>query len=172
MFLRLIGTLAFLSLSGVAPVLAQSREPVRPVDLNRYLGRWYEQGRYEQSFQRGCEGVTADYSLRSDGKIRVLNTCRQGAANGPAKTAEATASVVEGSGGSKLKVTFFWPFEGDYWVLDHAPDYSWSIVGEGSGAYLWLLTRSRTISEERYRQLATRAASFGYDISRLRRTAQ
>ena len=172
MKILLAATMLALSLSGIAPGLAQSREPARAVDLNRYLGRWYEQGRYEQWFQRDCEGVTADYALQGDGKIRVVNACRQGAVNGPVKTAEATARVVEGSGGAKLKVSFFWLVEGDYWVLDHAPDYSWSIVGDGSGKYLWLLTRARTITDERYRQLTARAASFGYDIARVRRTAQ
>lgn len=149
-----------------------AREPVRTVDLNRYLGKWYEQGRFEQSFQRGCEAVTAEYSLLSDGRIRVLNSCRQDGVDGALRTAEATARVVEGSGNAKLKVTFFWPFEGDYWVLDHAPDYSWSIVGEGSGQYLWLLTRARSLSPARYQALTRRAARFGYDTSQLRRTAQ
>lgn len=157
---------------GAASAQPLPREPVKAVDLQRYLGKWYEQGRFEQSFQRGCEGVTAEYSSLPDGRIKVVNSCRQDRVDGPLRTAEAKARVVEGSGNAKLKVTFFWPFDGDYWVLDRAPDYSWAIVGEGSGQYLWILTRARTIPDARYKALAKRAAQFGYDVSQLRRTVQ
>ncbi len=163
-----------LALGLAAPAAAQTlpRQPQKPVDLNSYLGRWYEQGRYEQRFQKGCEGVTADYSLNNDGTIKVLNTCHEGAPNGPVRTAEAKAAVTDKTTNAKLKVTFFWPFSGDYWVLDHADDYSWAIVGEDSGDYLWLLTRARTVSPARYADLTARAARFGYDTSRIRRTQQ
>jgi apolipoprotein D and lipocalin family protein len=171
---RMAWAMVLMVAGAIGPAFAQTlpREPVRPVDLSRYLGKWYEQGRYEQSFQRGCEGVTAEYSALPDGRIRVVNSCRQDSVNGPLRQAEAKARVVEGSGNAKLKVSFFWPFEGDYWVLDHAPDYAWAIVGEASGDYLWILTRDRRISAARYKALALRAERFGYDIGRLRRTAQ
>ena len=164
--------LGLLSASSVGMAQTVAREPARSVDLNRYLGKWYEQGRYEQSFQRGCEAVTAEYARLPDGRISVLNSCRQGSPDGELRTGKATAKVVEGTGNAKLKVTFFWPFEGDYWVLDRAPDYSWAIVGEGSGQYLWILTRARTLSEARYTALTRKAEKFGYDVSRLRRTVQ
>ncbi len=147
-------------------------EPAKPVDLSRYVGRWHEQARYEASFQKGCEAVTADYAAKPDGSISVVNSCREGATTGPLRTADATAKVVEGSNGTKLKVSFFGPFEGDYWVLDRAQDYSWSIVGEPSGRYLWLLTRSQRISEREYARLVARAQSLGYRTDLLRRTAQ
>ena len=147
-------------------------QPDKPVDLSRYLGRWYEQARYEASFQKGCEGVTADYAAKPDGSVSVVNACRQGALNGPLKTAEASARVVEGSNGAKLKVMFFWPVEGDYWILDHARDYSWSIVGEPSGQYLWILTRSQRIGLRQYEALVGRARALGYDTALLRRTQQ
>lgn len=165
-------TLALMSASSAGMAQTVPREPARSVDLNRYLGKWYEQGRYEQSFQRGCEAVTAEYGRLPDGRISVLNTCRQGSPRGDLRTGKATARVVEGTGNAKLKVSFFWPFEGDYWVLDRAPDYSWAIIGEGSGEYLWILTRARTLSEARYKALTRKAEQFGYDISKLRRTLQ
>lgn len=133
-------------------------QPAKPVELGRYLSKWYEQGRYEASFQKGCEGVTADYAAKPDGSVSVINSCRQGSLNGPLKTAEASVRVVDGSNSSKLKVTFFWPVEGDYWVLDHADDYSWSIVGEPSGKFLWILTRAQKIGARQYEALTNRAA--------------
>lgn len=146
-------------------------QPAKPVDLQRYLGRWYEQARYEAGFQKGCEAVTADYSLREDGLIRVLNSCREGAVDGRLRTAEARARIVEGSRNAKLKVSFFGPFYvGDYWVLDHADDYSWSIVGEPSGRYLWLLTREARPSPAQGQALRQRARELGYDLSLLRET--
>lgn len=84
------------------------------MELTRYLGKWYEQGRYDASFQKGCEGVTAEYSSKEDGHVAVVNTCREGSATGTTRTASAAARVVEGSAGAKLKVRFFQPFEGDY----------------------------------------------------------
>lgn len=144
--------------------------PAKPVELNRYLGKWYEQARYEAGFQKGCEAVTAEYSQKPDGAVAVVNSCHQGSVTGTLKTAEATARVVDGSNGSKLKVTFFWPVEGDYWVLDRAPDYSWSIVGEASGRYLWILTRNKSVSTRQYAALVERAKALGYDTDMLRRT--
>lgn len=148
-------------------------QPARSVDLGRYLGRWYEIGRYEAGFQRGCEASTATYALRDDGLVSVVNTCRQDSLDGEVRSVEGKAKVVEGSGNAKLKVSFFGPFYiGDYWVLDHAEDYSWSIVGEPSGRYLWLLTRTPQPSATVRETIMTRARDLGYDLSILRPTQQ
>ncbi|PZP39696.1 MAG: lipocalin [Pseudomonas fluorescens] len=145
-------------------------QPTAPVELNSYLGRWYELARYDNRFERGCEGVTADYSLRDDGMIRVVNTCHQGGVDGQAKAVEGRAKIVPASGNAKLKVSFFGPFYGDYWVLDHAPDYSWSIVGEPSGAYLWILTREAKPAAAMREMLVKKVAALGYDVNLLRWT--
>lgn len=145
-------------------------EPVKSVDLQRYLGRWYEIARYEQSFQKGCEGVTADYALRPDGSIEVINRCRK--PGGKKSEARGRAKVVDDQTNAKLKVSFFGPFYGDYWVLDHADDYSWSIVGEPSGRYLWILNRQAAPEEAEVQRLINRAKSLGYDTSMLLRTEQ
>ena len=144
--------------------------PARAVDLNRYLGVWYEIARYENQFETGCEGVTAEYRLRADGLVQVTNTCRMGSPSGPAKVAVGRARVVPDSQDARLKVSFFGPFFGDYWVLDHDPDYAWSIVGEPTGRYLWLLSRTPAPAEETRRTILNRAASLGYDLSLLRQT--
>lgn len=146
-------------------------QPARPVDLNRYAGLWYEIGRYENGFERGCEAVTAEYTVRPDGLVGVRNSCRQDRVDGPQKFSEGKARIVDNSDGAKLKVSFFGPFYiGDYWVLDHAEDYSWSIVGEPSGRYLWLLSRRAHPSEAERTTITTRARQLGYDMSIVRPT--
>ena len=148
-------------------------EPAKKVELQNYLGKWYEVARYENGFEEACEGVTAEYAKRDDGLISVLNTCRKGSVDGKIDKAEGKAKVVEDSGNAKLKVSFFGPFYyGNYWVLDRADDYSWSIVGEPSGRYLWILSREAVPSNARMRELTDKAAKLGYDITMLRYTKQ
>lgn len=166
-----------LVLSGCATVFSKHPvgnravpEPAKPVEISRYLGRWYELARYEQGFQKDCEGVSADYALRADGKISVLNRCRN--PDGAIKDATGRAKIVDPATNAKLKVSFFGPFYGDYWVLDHADDYSWSIVGEPSGRYLWILSRDAAPGQERLGALIARARAMGYDTSMLRITQQ
>ena len=148
-------------------------EPAKPVDLTRYLGSWYEIGRYENRFEYNCEGVTADYSIGADGLIRIKNVCHRGSPTGRVRSVDGKARVVEGSGNAKLKVSFFGPFFlGDYWVLDHDHDYEWSIVGEPTGKYLWILSRHSTISQEVEHSLFERVSRMGYDTGLIRMTRQ
>ena len=148
-------------------------EPAEPVDLKRYLGLWYEIGRYENSFERGCEAVTAEYRLGDNGLIEIVNSCRCGAVDGRPRASNGRAKVVEGSGNAKLKVSFFGPFfVGNYWVLDHGADYDWSIVGEPSGRYLWLLHRAAKPTAAARNAMLNRARELGYDTDMVRLTAQ
>ena len=168
---------AALAVSGCASVLSKHAagntavpQPAKPVELVRYLGHWYELARYEQGFHKDCDGVTADYALRPDGKISVLNKCRK--PDGSLKSAEGKAKIVDPVTNAKLKVSFFGPFYGDYWVLDHADDYAWAIVGEGSGRYLWILSREANPGAAKLAALVARAKAMGYDTSMLRITQQ
>lgn len=148
-------------------------QPAKPVEMSRYLGLWYEFARYDTPFERGCEGVTARYDLRPDGNVSVTNTCRQGAPDGPAKVARGKAVPVKDTQGAKFKVSFFGPaLFANYWVLDHADDYSWAIVGEGSGRYLWILTREPQPTPELRQALLQRTGALGYDLTQLRFTRQ
>ncbi|HXI86902.1 MAG TPA: lipocalin family protein [Parvularculaceae bacterium] len=137
------------------------------VDVDRYLGRWYEIARLPNGFEKNCEGVTADYQRRDDGLIGVLNACRKGGPTGPLKQAEGRARIVDAETNAKLKVSFFGPFWGDYWILHIADDYSLSLVGEPSGRYLWILARTPTLSEAKKADALLRLKSVGYDVSKL-----
>jgi apolipoprotein D and lipocalin family protein len=140
---------------------------VTNLDLDRYLGKWYEIARFPNRFERGCQGVTAEYSMRPDGQIRVLNTCREGSPTGPARTADGVARV-EGPG--KLSVTFVpWlPFaRGDYWVLHLEPDYSLAVVGEPSGKWGWILARSANPPKAALDRAQAAMTRMGYDLSKL-----
>jgi len=145
-------------------------EPTRSVELERYLGRWFEIYRYEAPFQEDCDAVTADYALNENGTINVLNSCRKGGASGPLTTVNGTAKVVDSITNAKLRVTFFWPFYGDYWVIDHDPEYQWSIVGEPSGTYLWVLSREATPDQASRNELRQRVEELGYDWGLIRET--
>jgi apolipoprotein D and lipocalin family protein len=161
--------------SGVRRLKRQLPPPVpaKSVDLDRYLGRWYEFARYDTWFEHNDEGVTAEYSLRPDGLIGVVNASRSGSPTGRRRRAKARARPVPGSGNARLKVAFFGPFFiGNYWVLDHAEDYAWSIVGEGSRRYLWILTRAPVPPPEVQAMLLQRVRSFGYDTTLLHLTQQ
>jgi apolipoprotein D and lipocalin family protein len=152
--------------AGPAPLV------VTPIGLDRYVGRWFEIARFPNNFEKGCAGVTADYAALADGKISVVNTCRKDTPEGQARQSKGTARIVDAATNAKLKVTFFWPFEGDYWVLDRAADYSWSLVGEPSGRYLWILARTPKISDEMKADLLGRLKARGYNTDALSWTAQ
>lgn len=142
---------------------------VTTLDLVRYQGRWYEIASFPNRFQRGCHATTADYRLRDDGRVAVLNRCRRGAPDGEATEAEGWARV---AAPGRLRVTFFWPFFGDYWVLGLDPDYQWALVGTPDRDYLWVLARTPVLDPAVYGRIVARAAELGFDTARLQRTWQ
>ena len=145
---------------------------VDSVDLQRYLGQWYEIASYPAWFQKGCAGSTAEYSLLSDGKIQVVNRCRKDSLDGPLKESKGKAEIVDTATNAKLKVWFFWPFKGNYWIIDLDPDYQWAVVGEPSRKYLWILSRTPSLDEATYQEIIERLPQKGYDPAKLRQTAQ
>lgn len=147
-------------------------ETVALVDLARYVGTWYEIASFPQSFQRGCTATTATYTPRPDGEIDVLNRCRQGSVDGKEKTALGRARIADGSTNAKLKVSFFRPFWGDYWIIDLAGDYAYAVVGHPGRDYLWILSRTPTMAEPTYQAIVARLQGQGYETSRLVRTLQ
>jgi apolipoprotein D and lipocalin family protein len=147
-------------------------EVVPQVVLERYLGTWYEIATIPQRFQKGCVGVTAEYSLRRDGDIQVVNTCVKGALDGKTRSVRGRARVVDRETNAKLKVTFFWPFWGSYWIIGLAEDYTWAIVGHPNRRYLWILSRFPQMEEARYRELLQLVADKGYNLARIEKTLQ
>lgn len=147
--------------------------PAKPVDIDRYVGRYYELARYENIFQRGCEAVSADYSKIPGGMVRIVNTCHDKGIGNPARSVNGRAKLVEGSRNAKFKVSFLGPaFLGDYWVLDRAEDYSWAIVSDRSGKFLWLLHRQPTPGPAEIAFLVNRAKTLGFNTALLRFTKQ
>ncbi len=147
-------------------------EVVSHVDPARYVGTWFEQASFPQSFQRDCTGSTATYTLRADGEIDVLNRCRKGSLDGPEDSAQGRARVVDGSTNAKLEVSFFRPFWGDYWIIDLGADYEFAVVGHPSRDYLWVLSRVPSMDETVYSGILRRLEAKGYETARLHRTPQ
>ena len=143
-------------------------EVVPHVDLNRYLGKWYEIAHLPARFQDGCTDTTATYTLADDGNIAVLNECRK---NGKVRRAQGKAKVVDKRTGAKLKVTFFWPFSGDYWIIDLGKDYEYAVVGTPNRKYLWILSRTPHMDDTLFSQLLDFVQSKGFDVNRLIKTS-
>lgn len=141
------------------------------VDLKRYAGTWYEVASYPTTFQRGCINSRATYTLREDGTVGVLNECNRGA-EGKLSSAKGTARVVDPATNAKLSVSFFWPFSGEYWIIDLGGNYEYAVVGHPSRQYLWVLSRTPGMDEEVYRGILERLSDQHYDTSRLVRTVQ
>jgi apolipoprotein D and lipocalin family protein len=124
-----------------------SLQTVDHVDLKRYLGLWYEIGRYPNSFQKGCLNSTALYTARPDGEIDVLNSCRD-EQDGSLREAKGRAWVVDNTSNARLKVSFFWPFRGDYQIIDLGREYEYAVVGTPNRKYLWILSRTPEMNPE------------------------
>ncbi|HZR08815.1 MAG TPA: lipocalin family protein [Myxococcales bacterium] len=145
---------------------------VAHVDLERYVGTWYEIASFPQRFQRGCTLTRATYAIRPDGDIDVLNSCRKDSPAGEEMSARGRARVVDRFTNARLEVSFFRPFWGDYWIIDLADDYSYAVVGHPSRDYLWILSRSPSMTDTTWQGIVGRLQAQGYETSRLVRTLQ
>jgi len=155
--------------------LADDLPPLTVVDrveMERYLGKWYEIASYPAWFQKGCTGSTAEYSMLPKGKIRVVNRCFKDSLEGPIKESRGKGVVVDKETNAKLKVGFFLWFKGNYWIIDLDPDYQWAVVGEPKRKYLWILSRTPTMDDATYAGIISRLKEKSYDPERLQKTAQ
>jgi apolipoprotein D and lipocalin family protein len=148
---------------------ALSPATVAHVDVRRYMGRWFEIARIPYRFEKGATDVQAFYTLEKSGKVRVENYAIR---KGKTEVARGSARVVDKATNAKLKVSFFWPFEGDYWILGLGENYEWALVGGPTGDYLWILSRTATMGDALKNRILELARSQGFDTGRLLFTSQ
>ena len=136
-------------------------QTVPQVDIQKYKGTWYELARFEHFFEKGCKNVTATYELQNDGNIKVINRCTL-IENEKKKESVGVAYAVD-STNSKLKVSFFRPFYGDYYILYLDDDYNYALVGSPSREFLWILSRTKTINDETKEKILAKLPILGFD---------
>jgi len=140
---------------------------VEHVDIERYMGTWYEIAKFPQRFEDGLVGITATYSLLPNGKVKVLNSGYVGDFNGKLRTAKGKAWVVDKKTNAKLKVSFFWPFAGDYWIIELGKNYEYAVISENSRKYLWILSRTPQMDESVYEGIVQRLKQDAFDVSKI-----
>ncbi|MFZ0450972.1 MAG: lipocalin family protein [Desulfatiglandaceae bacterium] len=154
--------------------MAGALQAVASVDLNRYMGRWYEIAKIPNRFQKKCAGgTTAEYQLRADGTVLVVNSCLDH--KGKSMVAEGIAKVTDPVTHAKLKVSFvrllgmnlFW---GDYWIVGLDREYQYAIVGVPSRKYGWILSRRPELSNEQWLDVKGILRSQGYNLGDFERT--
>ncbi|MGZ3689499.1 MAG: lipocalin family protein [Bdellovibrionota bacterium] len=140
------------------------------VEVGRYLGKWYEIARFPNFFQKDCDEATAEYSLRDDGRLQVVNTCRRIDGRG-LRQVIGIAEVADSTSQAKLKVSFLprwlrWTGigKGDYWIIDLAEDYSYAVVSEPNRKYLWILCREPVMSSQTYDGILKRLRDQKFDL--------
>ncbi|HPE55396.1 MAG TPA: lipocalin family protein [Bacteroidales bacterium] len=146
---------------------------VKQVDLERYMGTWYEIARFPNSFEKNLVGVTATYSLKENGKVDVLNQGYKNSLDGKLEKAKGFAKLPDKSQPGWLKVYFFWPFGGDYLILElDQENYQYVLVGSPKKDYLWILSRTPKMEQATYDNLVIKAKERGYDVSKLQMVEQ
>lgn len=158
-------TLLLLSMLTLFSCSKRPLETVKSVDLEKYSGTWYEIARLPNSFEKGLQCVTATYSIKKNGKVKVVNRGRK--ADGSLDEAKGIAWQPDEEHPGRLKVRFFWPFSGDYYIMRLADDYSHVLVGSPSRSYLWVLSRTKDMDKDVLTELLTYAKSEGFQTEEM-----
>jgi apolipoprotein D and lipocalin family protein len=145
---------------------------VSTVDLNRYMGMWYEIARLPNYFERKLKCTSANYTLRDDGRITVLNKGYYLSDPQKSTSSRGVAWIPDKMSPAKLKVQFFWPFSGDYWIMELDKEYRYVLVGDPSLKYLWILAREKKMDDQTYIMLLGKAVANGYDVKSIIRVEQ
>lgn len=173
--LGLLALATLLFAAACAPMGPPRTTTVESVDVERYLGTWYELGSVKQFFSIGLVNTTAEYSLRPDGLIRVENSGEYFFDGGPESRIVGSAAPVDATN-SRLNVTFIGTAQptppGNYWIVDLDEDYQWAIVSDPTGESGFILSRERSVSDEFYAELVDRAAAKGVNTTNLTPTLQ
>lgn len=152
---------------------ASKHEPLptqESVNIQKYMGKWYEIARYEHFFEKNCKNVTATYSLNEDNTLKVINRCEKIDTN--KKTSATGVAYSTNEANSKLKVSFFRPFYGDYWIIDLDKDYKYAVVGTPSREYLWILSRTSTLPKTTIDNILAKIKKLGFSTDKLIWTIQ
>jgi len=170
--MKVLVLISFLMSCAIAGGGSQTLETVDYVDVNQYLGTWYEIEKIPNRFQRKCNATKANYSLKRNGSIRVINTCIRD--NGSLQTAKGTATIANSNTNAVLEVSFFflqrWFSGPNYYILDLASDYSYVLVGSPSRDFLWILSRTKTLDANIIENLKVKAQTLGFDTERMKKT--
>ena len=167
-------TLSCASLNGSNLEGSNEVTTVENVDLERYMGTWYEIASFPQRFAKNCTASKAEYKLiKKTERVQVRNSCRLYTVDGKLKVANGIAKIADKTTNSKLKVSFFWPFFGDYWIIDLDREYKWAVVGSPDRDSLWVLSRTKQMDESLYSEIINRVyLDQNFDITRLVKTPQ
>lgn len=144
---------------------------VDKVDLEKYQGKWYEIARFPNRFEKGLDCTTANYTLKDNGKVKVVNKGRK-TKSGKLSEAKGNVWVPDQSKPGELKVSFFWPFAGDYYIMALDENYQFVLVGSPSREYLWILARNKTLDDSIYKKLTETARKNGFKVEKLKRINQ
>jgi len=169
-FLRLLmafTAIIIISTACTSSQIIKNMELVDEVNLDRFLGKWYEIARFPHSFEKGLVGVTATYEQMDKGKIKVINQGYKDSLDGELKTAIGKAKLAKSGNPAHLKVSFFWIFYADYLILELGDNYEYALIGSSSDKYLWILSRSPQMDDNTYNMLVQKAKGRGYDIDKL-----
>lgn len=165
--------LSLIAVVGLFARKASSVTTVKSVDINRYMGKWFQIAYYPNTFQpRDCGLTVAEYSLDRKGNIIVKNTCFEDADGKRVKKRATGKAWSVSKNNSRLKVRFFWPFSGDYWIVRLDEAYNWAVVSDPNRKYLWVLARSKTMDKESWNEMTTWLRVNGWEPSRLQITGE
>lgn len=170
MFLFLLMTMAAIAYSVIVYMsgctsMSENVKTAKNVDVKRYMGKWYEIARMENGFERGTRNATAFYTFKDNGEIDVVNSAIDG--DNELSSVHGSAYAPNPQDPSKLRVTFFYPFYADYFILELDGDYQWALVGGDNMKYLWILSRTPTLPEDQIQKILDLAAARGYDVKNL-----
>jgi apolipoprotein D and lipocalin family protein len=168
---RIMAAIAALTFGAVTFATAVPSEPlpvqsVAMVDQSHWMGRWYQIARLPNRFQKGCIGAYTDFSLRDDGQINVINSCKN-EKDGSLRQEKGRAWVIDPVGNARIKVSFFWPFRSEYWVIGLGKDYEYSVVASPNRKYLWVLSRTPTMSDDFYVEIMKEVERQGFDTKKV-----
>lgn len=147
-------------------------KPVDFVDVSRCAGKWYEIAKYPNFLQRNLVGGTAEWTQTENGDIRVFFLGRKGNLKGKEVTAKLKGWIVDKNTNAKFRIMYFWPFSGEYWIIDRGINYEYAVVSKPSRGYLWILCREPKMDEKVYDGILARLVTQCFDISKLKKTPQ